>query len=253
MSRRTTEKILRTALEKYYTTDFIEKDPVSIPHRFRDKADIEVAAFLTALISWGNRKAILKSAERMLDMMDHAPGAFVRSHTPSDTAKWKELSVHRTFTGEDFADIVSRLQICNQSSYSLETFFLPKENEDDLFDSITRFRKTMYPSHHRSMKHISNPDSGSACKRLHMFLRWMVRDCSQGIDFGIWKNISPSQLSLPLDIHSAKSARRLALLSRKSNDLKAVREVTAALRNICPEDPILYDFALFSLSENKAI
>lgn len=240
--------------ELYESVDFISRDPISIPHRFSEPLDIELTGFLVSTISWGNRKSILSSAEKMLELLEYAPADFVKNHKPSDLRNWEVLNIHRTFLGTDFQYFVQRLQdlVLQSPTDSLEFYFLRHEDEDDYFPAISRFRQKFFTQTlHRSRKHISDPVKKAACKRLHMYLRWMARSPKKGVDFGIWKKISPSYLSLPLDVHTAKVSRSLGLLKRSANDLHSVRELDTALRRLCPEDPVKYDFALFSLGAER--
>ena len=242
------KSFLEDKVVQYNQYKFIESDPISIPHQFSNKQDIEIAGFFAATIAWGNRKSIIKNARDLMTRMDYAPYDFIRNHTATDLAVLEGF-VHRTFQEEDVLFFVARLQQLYQDYSSLETLFIPKENETDMHASLTRFHETFFAVAHprRTEKHISNPAKKSAAKRLHMFLRWMVRQDASGVDLGIWKNIAPRQLSCPLDIHSGNVARRLGLLKRKQNDLAAVQELDCNLRVMDPKDPVKYDYALFGL------
>lgn len=227
--------------------DFIVYDPVQFPRRFTDKRDVEIVGLLSATIAWGKRSMILRNIERMLDEMDQAPYEFIMNADLDGLISDKVL--HRTFNFTDFAFMCRGLRSIYNDVDSLEDIF---NSENDMFDSISCFGDLMreankaYPE--RSHKHISTPKKGSACKRLHLFLKWMVRN--DGIvDVGCWNTIKPSQLYIPLDVHVGNSARSLGLLTRKQNDKKAVIELTEQLRILDPNDPIIYDFALFGLSE----
>lgn len=248
-----TEEELRDFLEAKYesfnVSAFIDDDPVSIPHRYTEKSDIEIAAFLTATISWGNRKAILKSANRMMELMDNAPYDFVMNFSPLDARALKGF-VHRTFNAEDLADFIRALKSLYEEHTSMEHFFdetiaLHRTTSP----AISAFKQRFFSIPHaaRSEKHVSDPLAGSSAKRINMFLRWMVRKDKNRVDLGIWKNISPAHLSIPLDVHSGNVARQLGMLTRKQNDARAVAELDAVLRRLDPTDPVKYDYALFGL------
>ena len=233
---------------QYNNLDFIESDPISIPHQFSLKQDIEIAGLLSATIAWGQRKTIINNANKMMVLMDHSPYAFVTQHQETDLKKIEPF-VHRTFQGADLLFFINALKNLYQEHQSLETIFMPLAGENNMANGIDRFRTFMMNNPHekRSEKHISSPAKGSASKRLIMYLRWMIRQDQQGVDFGIWKNISPALLSCPLDVHSGNVSRKLGLLTRKQNDWKAVAELDLALRQLDPTDPAKYDFALFGL------
>lgn len=230
-------------VEKYNTPRFIEKDPVQFPRMFSDVQDIEIAAFLTATISWGNRNYILKSVEKMLSLMNNAPYDYIMNE------EYKSLgnkNIHRTFFESDLLYMCNGLHEIYKSHHTLEEIFL--EN-NSLWEGINSFRSLMCEANTgMPCKHISNPASGSACKRLHMALRWLIRKDSI-VDIGIWKHLSPACLYIPLDTHVARISREFGLLIRRTNDRKAVEELTAVLRKLNPEDPVIYDFALFGLGE----
>lgn len=231
--------------------EFIELDPISIPHRFTSKEDIEISAFITATISWGNRKAILNSANKLFDQLGESPYDFVMNSKASELDKVSGF-YYRTFNGTDLNYFLKALRHIYKKHSGMETLFA-QYAKDDLHDSISQFHKLFFELQHdpRTKKHVSNPASGSAAKRLHMMLRWLVRKDNSGVDFGIWKEISQSQLSIPLDVHSGNTARKLGLLNRKQNDLKAVKELDLVLREFDPADPVKYDFALFGLGVNE--
>ncbi|WP_264564986.1 TIGR02757 family protein [Flavobacterium sp. N3904] len=233
---------------QYNTLDFIDSDPVQIPHLFTQKEDIEIAGFLSATISWGNRKMIIKNAHKMMDLMGNAPYDFVMSHQATDLERL-DTFVHRTFNGQDFMGFIKGLKHIYTTHGGLENVFTTSIEEGNLQKSIHEFKKTFFETPHlyRTQKHISDPLKGSAAKRINMYLRWMVRQDNKGVDLGIWKSISPSILSCPLDVHSGNVARKLGLLERKQNDGKALAELDAKLRNLDPLDPVKYDFALFGL------
>jgi len=232
---------------EFHQPHFIEKDPISVPHQFSKKEDIEIAGFLTAIISWGNRASIVKDATKLMGMMDCSPYEFILHSTNSDIKPFKSF-YHRTFNGDDcmfFLRSLKNIYLCHGG---LESCFI-EINEKGPKVVITNFRKLFLEISHlkRSEKHISDPSKGSSAKRLLMFLRWMVRTDTGGVDFGIWDQIHPSNLICPLDIHVGRVARKLGLLNRKSNDWQAAEELTENLRKFDPEDPVKYDFALFGL------
>lgn len=234
-------------VEQYNNPVFIETDPISIPHRFTGKADIEISGFLTATIAWGNRKSILKSGEEMMRRMDNRPYQFVMQHSQSDLDAMDGF-VHRTFNAEDLKYFVQALQYIYSKKGGMEQLFA-YPNNISLQQAIHNFRTEFFSLPHsiRTEKHLSDPLKGSAAKRINMFLRWMVRNDRSGVDFGIWETISPSRLSCPLDVHSGRVARSLKLLSRKQNDAKAVVELDSSLRKLDSTDPVKYDYALFGL------
>ncbi|UQD56436.1 TIGR02757 family protein [Flavobacterium sp. K5-23] len=233
---------------QYNTLDFIESDPVQIPHLFSLKEDVEIAGFLSATIAWGNRKMIIKNAHKMMDLMGNAPYDFVMSHTESDLERLESF-VHRTFNGQDFASFIRSLQHIYQNHNGMEAVFLKNQESHSMQKSISEFKKIFFeiPHSYRTQKHISDPLNGSAAKRINMYLRWMCRQDNKGVDLGIWKSISPASLSCPLDVHSGNVARKLGLLIRKQNDSKALSELDKNLRQLDKNDPVKYDFALFGL------
>lgn len=241
--------LLKEFLDEKYALfcrpEFIAEDPISIPHRFSKKEDIEISGFLSAIIAWGNRKSILKSAAKMMELMDNDPYAFVLHHSHADLKHFKDF-VHRTFNDEDLMTIVQCLQELYKNHGGLESAFKSGMNHEE---SLRLFPKQFFQLEvpRRVEKHIAKTEKGSAAKRLNMFLRWMVRDNTKGVDFGLWKGISPSALYIPLDVHSGNSARQLGLLDRKLNDWKAVVELTENLRSFDPIDPVKYDYALFGM------
>lgn len=232
----------------YNNLNFIESDPIQIPHLFSLKEDIEIAGFLCATIAWGNRKMIINNSHKMMQLMGNSPYDFVLSHNENQLESLNKF-VHRTFNGQDFAQFIKSLQHIYTNHNGLEAVFAKNATKDSMQKSISEFKKIFFENNHlpRTQKHISDPISGSAAKRINMFLRWMVRQDTHGVDFGLWKTISPSALSCPLDVHSGNVARKLQLLLRKQNDAKAVYELDTNLRLLDPNDPVKYDFALFGL------
>lgn len=230
---------------KYNVPQFIENDPVQFAHRYTSLQDIEIVSFIIATISWGKRPMILKSAERILSIMGNSPYDYIMS---KGYESLQTANLHRTFFEDDLAYYAKGLNTLYQSHSSLEPIFA---NESSLWDGIASFREAIAKANGGvGSKHISNPSKGSACKRLFMGLRWLVRN--DGIvDLGVWKTISASQLYIPLDTHVARVSRELGLLERKSNDRKAVELLTESLRKLDSNDPISYDFALFGWGEDR--
>ena len=232
----------------YENENFIENDPISIPHLFSKKEDIEISAFITSTISWGLRKTILNNAKKIVDMMDLSPFEFVQNHTKSDLIPLSKF-VHRTFNGNDLIFFIKSLKNIYLNHGGLENLFKPNNFNENMGEVIHQMKKTFFSISHqgRTKKHISDPMKGSAAKRLNMFLRWMVRSKKKKVDFELWKSISPSQLSCPLDVHTGRVARKLKILNRNQNDYKATLELDSYLKKINPKDPVKYDFALFGL------
>lgn len=232
----------------YNKPEFIESDPIQIPHLFTAKEDIEIAGFLAATIAWGNRKMIISNGHKMMQLMGNSPYDFVLNHREEHLEPLHAF-VHRTFNGSDFTCFIRSLKNLYINHGGMEAVFANNVSYGSLQESIHHFRKVFFENslQQRTLKHVSDPLSGSAAKRINMFLRWMVRNDNAGVDFGIWTSISPSLLSCPLDVHSGNVARKLGLLSRKQNDAKALQELDSALRAMDSTDPVKYDFALFGL------
>ncbi|UPT66587.1 MAG: TIGR02757 family protein [Sphingobacteriales bacterium JAD_PAG50586_3] len=234
----------------YNSNWFIDSDPVSIPHLFTKKEDIEIAGFLAATIAWGNRKSILNNANKLMQLMDNVPHHFVLNATAKDLKPFSTF-VHRTFNGVDCVYFLKAIKEIYTEHGGMENAFLAgvKKDDTDVGNAIAHFRELFFLGTHpeRSRKHVSNPLGGSSAKRLCMYLRWMVRKDEFGVDFGIWQKISPAILSCPLDVHSGTVARKLGLLQRTQNDWRAVTELTTNLKQFDPADPVKYDFALFGL------
>lgn len=237
--------------DRFDRPEFIEKDPVSIPHLFSKKEDIEIAGFLTALIAWGNRLSILQSARKLLERMDHQPHEFVLHATSTELAQLRGF-VHRTFNETDARGLIFALRQAYRDHGGLEGLFTAGFRPGDIHtaNAIAHVRgvltgcKALEP---RSHKHLADPMAGSSAKRLNMYLRWMVRDGRRGVDFGLWKGIDTHQLVCPLDVHTATVARGLGLLDRKQNDWKSALLLTERLKQFDPADPVKYDFSLFGL------
>jgi uncharacterized protein (TIGR02757 family) len=272
---------LRDFLEEkvltYNHPSFILKDPVSVPHRFSKKQDIEIAGLFAAIFSWGNRTTIIQKSGELMKGMDDAPFDFIRNHQPADLKRFLDFR-HRTFNTTDLLYFIRFLKFHYGQSDSLETAFLPgfpaqqkpgprsasaaeknrpaprevippAENEI-VKDALNLFYKRFFSlaeAPHRTQKHIASPEKNSTCKRLNMYLRWMVRKDQRGVDFGIWKKITPADLICPVDLHVARVARRFGLISRTQTDWQTAMELTIALRAMDKKDPVKFDFALFGL------
>jgi uncharacterized protein (TIGR02757 family) len=248
-----TRDILESLYDLYNTKDFIAEDPISIPHRFEIKQDIELAGFFSATIAWGKRKMIVDNANRMMALFDNSPYDFIKNHSASDLMPLLKFR-HRTFGGEDLLCFVESLKSIFIEYEDLESAFcLGLDKNSAAYDAITLFRSRFLRTEgcERAGRHVSNPLKNSAAKRLNMFLRWMVRKDNQGVDFGIWNSLKPNALICPLDIHSGRTARMLGLLVRKQDDRKAAEELTRALLLIDPEDPVRFDYALFGFGVHE--
>ena len=252
---------IKIQLEKkvlvYNRPFFIDDDPISIPHRFTLQQDIEIAGFFSAILAWGNRKSILKSGSELMQRMDNHPYEFCIGHSSKELKQLLGFK-HRTFNDTDLLGLVAFFKRHYTVNKSLESAFSQwmKTNDLTIESGLIGFHNYVFSEpdffESRTRKHISTPSKKSACKRLNMYLRWMVRNDQKGVDFGIWKNIQPSQLVCPLDIHVSRVARQLGLLKRNQNDWESAIELTEALRILDPADPVKYDFALFSMGVNKA-
>ncbi len=235
---------LEERLHHYNNRSFISNDPISIPHQFSTLQDIEISGFLIAIISWGNRAAIIKSGMRLMEIMDHAPHDFILNHSASELQNLERF-YYRTFQPVDALYFVHFLKEFYQKHSSLELAF---NHGSTMKERLISFEQLFFESPtapKRTKKHIATPSRNSSCKRLNMFLRWMVRKDPNGVDFGIWSHIKPSELICPLDVHVGRVARELGILVRKQDDWKAAEELTAKLRTFDPTDPVKYDFALF--------
>jgi uncharacterized protein (TIGR02757 family) len=247
------KEFLDVKVEQYNTPNFIANDPICIPHRFIKKQDIEIAAFFAAILAWGQRKTIINKCTDLFNRMDNDPYNFVLGHSNDDLRGLVGFK-HRTFNDTDLLYFVSFFKHHYISSDSLETAFLPEDfhNHTNFTaeHALNHFRSYFFSlpdSPGRTVKHISSPLQKSTCKRLNMFLRWMVRSDNKGVDFGVWNSILPSDLICPCDVHVDRVARRLNMISRKQTDWRTAVELTAELRKFDPTDPVKYDFALFGL------
>ncbi|MGB3592321.1 MAG: TIGR02757 family protein [Nonlabens sp.] len=265
MKRSELKDFLNEKVLLYNHTDFIATDPIQIPHQFNDPADIEIAAFLIATIAWGNRKSIINNGNKLMDLMDHSPAEFIKNHQLKDLDRFDGF-VHRTFNRGDLKTFIRALQKILVTHGTMENCFVQMlekvegayENsafakaylpKSPLQVAISLFKQEFFTVNHesRSQKHVSDPLKNSSAKRINMFLRWMVRKDNAGVDFGIWRQLDASLLSLPLDVHTGNIARKLKILKRKQNDARAVAELDAVLRKLDPTDPVKFDFALFGL------
>lgn len=236
----------------YNQPAFIESDPIQIPRLFSTKEDIEIIGFIIATISWGNRRSILTNGHKLAQYMGHSPYDFVMNYNKTSAQKLKTKNfVHRTFNADDLHYFITSIQHIYNNSGGLETAFASHLQKKDinLKQAISGFGATFCNVKHpgRTAKHIAKPQENSAAKRINMYLRWMVRKDHAGVDFGLWEKLNPALLSIPLDVHSGRVARKLGLLQRTQNDWKAVEELDAALRKFDAKDPVKYDFALFGL------
>ncbi len=242
---------LEAGVEKFNRPEFIENDPIGIPRRFTKLQDIEIMGFWTAMLAWGQRKTIIQKATELAQLMDNAPFDFILNHSESERQRFLSFK-HRTFQTTDTLYFLEFLQQFYKRHDSLEEAFARFMNPDEpttenALIGFHRFFFQLPDAPARTQKHIPTPLRNSTCKRLNMFLRWMVRTDENGVDFGLWKNISPAQLLIPLDVHVDRVARRFGLLQRKQTDWQAVLELTQTLRRFDPNDPVKYDFALFGL------
>jgi uncharacterized protein (TIGR02757 family) len=250
------QSLLDRKVEQYNQPGFVENDPISIPHRFSKKQDIEIAGLFAATLAWGQRITIINNCRKLLGWMDNDPHNFILDHHENDLKPFLDFR-HRTFNATDTLYFIEFLKWAYSSHPSLEEMFQVSAQDETVEAGLINFHNTFIglpdcPS--RTKKHVATPERKSTCKRLAMFLRWMVRSDNKGVDFGIWKTISPSQLVCPLDVHVERVARRLRLIKRKQTDWQTVLELTAKLKKLDPVDPVKYDFALFGLGlEGKPI
>lgn len=242
------KEFLDEMADKYNNPEFVDSDPICIPHQYELKEDIEISGFLAATIAWGNRTMIIKNASKLLNLMGNSPFDFIMNHEENHLIRFDGF-VHRTFNQTDLRYFIKALKNIYSNKGGLEAVFSKSVTEFSTQPAIHDFKQQFFSMPHpdRTAKHVSDPDKGSAAKRINMFLRWMVRNDNHGVDFGIWKSISPHQLSCPLDVHSGNVARKLGLITRTQNDSKALEELDSNLRQMDRNDPVKYDFALFGL------
>lgn len=245
------KQFLNKKVDLYNQPSFIKDDPITIPHQFSKKQDIEIAGFFASIFAWGNRTTIINKSNELLQLMDNAPYDFCLHHQPVDLKKIEKFK-HRTFNATDVLYFIEFFKTHFNQHLSLETAFSRglQKKDTTIENGLIEFYKYFFSLEdvpNRTRKHISSPAKKSTCKRLNMYLRWMVRDDNKGVDFGIWKKIQPSQLICPLDVHVIRVAKKLGLLNRKQNDWQAAIELTNELRKLDKSDPVKYDFALFGL------
>jgi uncharacterized protein (TIGR02757 family) len=247
MKEKDLKEFLDAKVDLYNQPSFIKDDPISIPHMFTKKQDIEIAGFFAATFSWGNRTTIIQKSKELMQLMDNAPHEFCKSHNEKDLKRLEGFR-HRTFNATDLLYFVAFFEFHYSKYKSLEPAF--KQHGNTVEKMLKGFHHYFFSLEHvpaRTKKHVATPDRKSTCKRLNMFLRWMVRKDNCGVDFGIWKNISPAQLICPIDLHVARVVRKLGMLKRKQTDWQAALELTKSLRTLDKDDPVKYDFALFNL------
>lgn len=243
--------ILEEAYQKHHNADFIKDDPLQIPHMFSKQQDIEIMAFFASILAWGQRKTIINNCKKLVNLFDNTPYDFILNHKEKDLKRFLDFK-HRTFNATDLLYFIAFFKQHYQKNESLESAFTNSLDEDDenVENALIGFHNYFTSLEYfpvRTRKHIASPERKSACKRINMFLRWMVRKDDKNIDFGIWKNIKPSQLLCPLDVHVERQARKLNLITRKQRDFKTVVELTNNLKQFDPTDPVKYDFALFGM------
>ena len=250
---------LDSKVDLYNQPSFIKNDPISIPHLFTKKQDIEIAGFFAAIFAWGNRTTIISKSKELMRLMHNAPHDFCMYHTDNDIKKLLSFK-HRTFNATDLLYFISFFKMHYTNNNSLENAFTRwmQKKDETVENGLKGFYHYFFSLPHipeRTRKHIASPEKNSACKRLNMYLRWMVRNDDKGVDFGIWKNISPAQLICPIDVHVARVAKELKLLQTSPVGWLAALELTACLRTLDKDDPVKYDFALFGtgVMENKAL
>jgi len=240
---------LDSKVELYNQVEFITLDPISIPHQYTKKQDLEIAGFFAATLAWGQRITVINKCKEILKMMDNAPHQFLLQHKPSDLKPFENFK-HRTFNSTDALYFIESLSTYYRAHESLEDAFVGLKNDTTIESGLINFHNQFFslpdfPA--RTIKHVSTPARRSACKRLSMYLRWMVRQDDKGVDFGIWKKINPSQLICPCDVHVERVARKLNLIRGKGMNWQTALELTSNLRKLDPIDPVKYDFALFGL------
>ncbi len=240
------KELLNEKYELYNRPSFIESDPIQIPHRFTKNEDIEISAFLSATIAWGNRKMIVRNANQLINILDNEPYDFVMNSSDFELDRIANFK-HRTFNGIDLAFYLHSLKNIYKNHGGLRTII--EKDFVDVKHSFAKLREVFFGIEHpaRTEKHLPNVLKKSAAKRLNMFLMWMVRNDNRGVHFGIWDKIPTKELKLPLDVHTANVGRKLGLLKRKQNDWLAVEEITNSLSKFDADDPVKYDFALFGL------
>ncbi|WNB17492.1 TIGR02757 family protein [Marivirga arenosa] len=245
------KSLLDEKYDLYNRPDFIDEDPISIPHVFSKKQDIEIAGFFASILAWGQRKTIINKCKELMTMMGNSPHEFVLNHSETDLQSLMKFK-HRTFNDTDTLYFIHFFKSFYQEHDSLEEAFLLGAKSEDEFmkNSLIAFHHYFFSSDiapNRTRKHIATPERKSACKRINMYLRWMVRNDQRGVDFGIWNKIQTSDLICPCDLHVDRVARKLGLIQRKQTDWQTAQELTDALKDFDANDPVKYDFALFGL------
>jgi uncharacterized protein (TIGR02757 family) len=250
--RKETQLWLDNQFKKQYTKNFITHDPITIPHSFSNQPDVELMGFWAATLAWGQRTTIIANCKKLIEWMDGAPYDFTKNHTEQDLLRFSSFK-HRTFNYTDLLYFFYFFKNYYKTNNSLEPMFIPKINEETIKEALIRFHNRFFDHEFaplRTRKHVSTPERNSACKRLNMYLRWMVREGESGIDFGYWKNIPTSKLICPCDIHVERTARSLGLITRNKPDWAMAHELTTNLKLYDPLDPTKYDFALFGAGAN---
>ena len=245
------QEFLDEQVARYHRLTFVENDPICIPHRFRQLQDIEISGLVAAVLAWGQRKTIINKCREFFNYMDNAPYDFVLTHQEADLKPFLNFK-HRTFNATDALYFIEFFRDFYQQHDSLEEAFLAgmSPNSETVESGLVGFRERFFAlpdAPDRTRKHIATPARKSACKRLNMFLRWMVRPNDGGVDFGLWHRIRPAQLVCPCDVHVDRVARRLGLITRRPTDWQTALELTQNLRRFDASDPVKYDFALFGL------
>jgi uncharacterized protein (TIGR02757 family) len=253
------KQLLDQKVKQYNHIDFIEKDPISIPHLYTKQQDIEIAAFFAAIFAWGNRTTIIQKSKELLERMDNAPFEYCTQHQAKDLKKLIGFA-HRTFNDRDLLYCIAFFKHHYANQKSLETAFFMDQHSGKKIKTVAaglvNFKNYFFSledAPYRTKKHIASPENGSTCKRLNMFLRWMVRKDQHGVDFGLWKTISPADLIIPIDVHVARVSRSFGLISRPQIDWLTALELTEYCRTLDARDPVKYDFALFSLGVTEKI
>jgi uncharacterized protein (TIGR02757 family) len=253
------KQLLDQKVKQYNHIDFIEKDPISIPHLYTKQQDIEIAAFFAAIFAWGNRTTIIQKSKELLERMDNAPFEYCTQHQVKDLKKLIGFA-HRTFNDRDLLYCIAFFKHHYANQKSLETAFFMDQDSGKKVKTVAaglvNFKNYFFSledAPYRTKKHIASPENGSTCKRLNMFLRWLVRKDQHGVDFGLWKAISPADLIIPIDVHVARVSRSFGLISRPQIDWLTALELTEYCRTLDARDPVKYDFALFSLGVTEKI
>lgn len=245
MKRSELKEYLDFKVQQYNTPEFIQTDPIQLVHEFSTKEDQEIIGFLVSTIAWGKREMIIKSGRKLINIMGNSPYDFIMNYSVGSEFDF----VHRTFNSTDLDFFFRSLNNLYKNHQGLEGAFGNHPEIPGVRGRIVNFRELFLSTPHeqRSEKHLSNPLKNSAAKRINMYLRWMVRDSSQGVDLGIWDSIPLNELMIPLDVHTSRQGRSLGLIKRKQDDWKALEELMDNLRKLDPDDPSKYDFALFGI------